>query len=180
MGDGTDKKKEAKKKLYRKHHLIFTSKDLYDGFNLLIFMAQYEDDIIIDDTIIEYTGNFFIYHIKCSYNLPLNLDIYKNQNGTVIDVFLLKELKLLKQVIYFENYDYYEHINSLIEELESHNIKVIDIIISSRVIKSGSKVTHTLIVESLNKIKVEIEKIEPYPDIQGIVIKFNGGGVIEV
>ena len=53
MGDGTDKKKEAKKKLYRKHHLIFTSKDLYDGFNLLIFMAQYEDDIIIDDTIIE-------------------------------------------------------------------------------------------------------------------------------
>jgi|GEM_PF-643711 hypothetical protein len=180
MGDGTDKKKEAKKKLYRKHHLIFTSKDLYDGFNLLIFMAQYEDDIIIDDTIIEYTGDFFIYHIKCSYNLPLNLDIYKNQNGTVIDVFLLKELKLLKQVIYFENYDYYEHINSLIEELESHNIKVIDIIISSRVIKSGSKVTHTLIVESLNKIKVEIEKIEPYPDIQGIVIKFNGGGVIEV
>lgn len=180
MVDGTDKKKEAKKKLYRKHHLIFTSKDLYDGFNLLIFMAQYEDDIIIDDTIIEYTGNFFIYHIKCSYNLPLNLDIYKNQNGTVIDVFLLKELKLLKQVIYFENYDYYEHINSLIEELESHNIKVIDIIISSRVIKSGSKVTHTLIVESLNKIKVEIEKIEPYPDIQGIVIKFNGGGVIEV
>ena len=94
--------------------------------------------------------------------------------------FLPKELKLLKQVIYFENYDYYEHINSLIEELESHNIKVIDIIISSRVIKSGSKVTHTLIVESLNKIKVEIEKIEPYPDIQGIVIKFNGGGVIEV
>jgi hypothetical protein len=180
MVDGTDKKKEAKKKLYRKHHLIFTSKDLYDGFNLLIFMAQYEDDIIIDDTIIEYTGDFFIYHIKCSYNLPLNLDIYKNQNGTVIDVFLLKELKLLKQVIYFENYDYYEHINSLIEELESHNIKVIDIIISSRVIKSGSKVTHTLIVESLNKIKVEIEKIEPYPDIQGIVIKFNGGGVIEV
>ena len=180
MGDGTDKKKEVKKKLYRKHHLIFTSKDLYDGFNLLIFMAQYEDDIIIDDTIIEYTGDFFIYHIKCSYNLPLNLDIYKNQNGTVIDVFLLKELKLLKQVIYFENYDYYEHINSLIEELESHNIKVIDIIISSRVIKSGSKVTHTLIVESLNKIKVEIEKIEPYPDIQGIVIKFNGGGVIEV
>ena len=59
MVDSTDKKKEAKKKLYRKHHLIFTSKDLYDGFNLLIFMAQYEDDIIIDDTIIEYTGNFF-------------------------------------------------------------------------------------------------------------------------
>lgn len=95
MGDGTDKKKEAKKKLYRKHHLIFTSKDLYDGFNLLIFMAQYEDDIIIDDTIIEYTGDCFIYHIKCSYNLPLNLNIYKNQNGTVIDVFFTKGVEAI-------------------------------------------------------------------------------------
>ena len=91
MVDSTDKKKEAKKKLYRKHHLIFTSKDLYDGFNLLIFMAQYEDDIII-----EYTGNFFIYHIKCSYNLPLNLDIYKNQNGTVIDVFFTKGVEAIE------------------------------------------------------------------------------------
>ena len=96
MVDSTDKKKEAKKKLYRKHHLIFTSKDLYDGFNLLIFMVQYEDDIIIDDTIIEYTGNFFIYHIKCSYNLPLNLDIYKNQNGTVIDVFFTKGVEAIE------------------------------------------------------------------------------------
>ena len=96
MVDGTDKKKEAKKKLYRKHHLIFTSKDLYDGFNLLIFMAQYEDDIIIDDTIIEYTGDFFIYHIKCSYNLPLNLDIYKNQNGTVINVFFTKGVEAIE------------------------------------------------------------------------------------
>ena len=90
------RKKKPKKKLYRKHHLIFTSKDLYDGFNLLIFMAQYEDDIIIDDTIIEYTGNFFIYHIKCSYNLPLNLDIYKNQNGTVIDVFFTKGVEAIE------------------------------------------------------------------------------------
>ena len=96
MGDGTDKKKEAKKKLYRKHHLIFTSKDLYDGFNLLIFMAQYEDDIIIDDTIIEYTGDFFIYHIKCSYNLPLNLDVYKDQNGTVIEVFFTKGVEAIE------------------------------------------------------------------------------------
>ncbi|PGH20979.1 hypothetical protein RN96_07870 [Fusobacterium polymorphum] len=86
----------------------------------------------------------------------------------------------MKQVIYFENYDYYENINILIEELESHNIKVLDVIISSRVTKAGSKVTHTLIVESPNKINVEIKKIDPYPEIQGIVIKFNGGGVIEV
>lgn len=86
----------------------------------------------------------------------------------------------MKQVIYFENYDYYENTNILIEELESHNIKVLDVIISSRVIKSGSKVTHTLIVETPNKINVEIEKIDPYPEIQGIVIKLIGGGMIEV
>ena len=86
----------------------------------------------------------------------------------------------MKQVIYFESYDYYENTNILIAELEKQNVEVQDIIISSRVTKSGSKVTHTLIVESPNKINVEIEKIEPYPDIQGIVIKFNGGGVIEV
>ncbi len=86
----------------------------------------------------------------------------------------------MKQVIYFEDYDYYENVNILIEELESHNIKVLDVIISSRVTKAGSKVTHTLIVESPNKINVEIEKIEPYPVIQGIVIKISGGGMIEV
>ena len=86
----------------------------------------------------------------------------------------------MKQVIYFEDYDYYENVNILIEELENHNIKVLDVIISSRVTKAGSKVTHTLIVESPNKINVEIEKIEPYPVIQGIVIKISGGGMIEV
>ena len=86
----------------------------------------------------------------------------------------------MKQVIYFEDYNYYENVNILIEELESHNIKVLDVIISSRVTKTGSKVTHTLIVESPNKINVEIEKIEPYPVIQGIVIKLIGGGMIEV
>lgn len=86
----------------------------------------------------------------------------------------------MKQVIYFEDYDYYENVNILIEELENHNIKVLDIIISSRVTKAGSKVTHTLIVETSNKINVEIGKIEPYPCIQGIVININGGGVIEV
>ena len=86
----------------------------------------------------------------------------------------------MKQVIYFEDYDYYENVNILIEELESHNIKVLDVIISSRVTKTGSKVTHTLIVDSEHKINVEIEKIEPYPVIQGIVIKISGGGMIEV
>ncbi|WP_336163826.1 hypothetical protein [Fusobacterium polymorphum] len=86
----------------------------------------------------------------------------------------------MKQVIYFEDYDYYENTNILIAELEKQNVEVQDIIISSRVTKSGSKVTHTLIVESPNKINVEIEKIEPYPDIQGIVIKLIGGGMIEV
>ena len=179
MGDGTDKKKEAKKKLYRKHHLIFTSKDLYDGFNLLIFMAQYEDDIIIDDTIIEYTGNFFIYHIKCSYNLPLNLDIYKNQNGTVIDVFLLKELKLLKQVIYFECYEYYELLNDFIEVLEKENIKVLDIIIGIRILKTGSKVTHTLILDSTCKLTVNVIQEKDTSDIVGISISVNGGDIIE-
>ncbi|MCG6837719.1 hypothetical protein K5I18_00765 [Fusobacterium nucleatum] len=86
----------------------------------------------------------------------------------------------MKQVIYFEDYDYYENVNILIEELETNNIKVLDAIISSRVTKAGSKVTHTLIVETPNKINMEIEKIDSYPEIQGIVIKFNGGGVIEV
>lgn len=86
----------------------------------------------------------------------------------------------MKQVIYFEDLYYYENTNILIEELENNNIKVLEVIISSRVTKAGSKVTHTLIVETPNKINMEIEKIDPYPEIQGIVIKFNGGGVIEV
>ena len=85
----------------------------------------------------------------------------------------------MKQVIYFECYEYYELLNDFIEVLEKENIKVLDIIIGIRILKTGSKVTHTLIVESLNKIKVEIEKIEPYPDIQGIVIHINGGDIIE-
>ena len=85
----------------------------------------------------------------------------------------------MKQVIYFECYEYYELLNDFIEALEKEDIKVLDIIIGIRILKTGSKVTHTLIVESLNKIKVEIEKIEPYPDIQGIVIHINGGDIIE-
>ena len=85
----------------------------------------------------------------------------------------------MKQVIYFECYEYYELLNDFIEVLEKEDIKVLDIIIGIRILKTGSKVTHTLIVESLNKINVEIEKIEPYPDIQGIVIHINGGDIIE-
>ena len=85
----------------------------------------------------------------------------------------------MKQVIYFECYEYYELLNDFIEALEKEDIKVLDIIIGIRILKTGSKVTHTLIVESLNKINVEIEKIEPYPDIQGIVIHINGGDIIE-
>lgn len=86
----------------------------------------------------------------------------------------------MKQVIYFENYDYYEHINSLIEELESHNIKVIDIIISSRVIKSGSKITHTLIVEALYFLQVEVYyDYEPIIEMRGGAIKLKGGDIIE-
>ena len=86
----------------------------------------------------------------------------------------------MKQVIYFESYDYYENTNILIAELEKQNVEVQDISISSRVTKSGSKVTHTLIVNTMIKFTIDIHQHEAYPDIQGIVIKFNGGGVIEV
>ena len=86
----------------------------------------------------------------------------------------------MKQVIYFESYDYYENTNILIAELEKQNVEVQDIIISSRVTKSGSKVTHTLIVNTMIKFTIDIHQHGPYPDSQGIVIKFNGGGVIEV
>ena len=64
----------------------------------------------------------------------------------------------MKQVIYFEDYNYYENINFLIEELERHNIKVLDIIIGIRILKTGSKVTHTLIVESL----VYLDKVQSF------------------
>ncbi|HCE32481.1 hypothetical protein [Fusobacterium sp.] len=86
----------------------------------------------------------------------------------------------MKQVIYFESYDYYENTNILIAELEKQNVEVQDIIISSRVTKSGSKVTHTLIVNTLIKFIVDIHHRRLTQEIQGIVIKFNGGGVIEV
>ena len=171
--------KMRKEKSFKKQHLTFTSNGLYTDFNTFLFMLQYEYGVIIDDSIIEDTGEVFIYHIKCSYNKALKLKVYKDSNNIV---YMLEILGVwyMKQVIYFEDYDYYENVNILIEELETNNIKVLDVIISSRVTKAGSKVTHTLIVESPNKINVKIEKIEPYPEIQGIVIKLSGGGVIEV
>lgn len=174
-----NREKIRKEKSFKKQHLTFTSNGLYTDFNTFLYMLQYEYGVIIDDSIIEDTGEVFIYHIKCSYNKALKLKVYKDSNNIV---YMLEILGVwyMKQVIYFEDYDYYENVNILIEELETNNIKVLDIIISSRVTKAGSKVTHTLIVESPNKINVKIEKIEPYPEIQGIVIKLSGGGVIEV
>ena len=174
-----NRKKIRKEKSFKKQHLTFTSNGLYTDFNTFLFMLQYEYGVIIDDSIIEDIGEVFIYHIKCSYNKALKLKVYKDSNNIV---YMLEILGVwyMKQVIYFEDYDYYENTNILIAELEKQNVEVQDIIISSRVTKSGSKVTHTLIVESPNKINVEIEKIEPYPDIQGIVIKLIGGGMIEV
>lgn len=173
------REKLAKEKSFKKQHLTFISNKLYSDFNTFLYMLQYEYGIIIDDSIIEDNGEVFIYHIKCSYNKALKLKVYKDSNNAISKLEILG-VWYMKQVIYFEDYEYYENVNILIEELENNNIKVLDIIISSRVTKTGSKVTHTLIVESPNKINVEIEKIDPYPEIQGIVIKFNGGGVIEV
>jgi hypothetical protein len=86
----------------------------------------------------------------------------------------------MKQVIYFEDYNYYDNMNLLVEELTKQGVKILSINISSRPTKSGSKVTHTLIVNTMIKFTIDIHQREPYPDIQGIVIKFNGGGVIEV
>ena len=187
MGDRPDWEKETaakmeklrKEKSFKKQHLTFISNKLYSDFNTFLYMLQYEYGIIIDDSIIEDNGEVFIYHIKCSYNKALKLKVYKDSSNAISKLKILG-VWYMKQVIYFEDYDYYENVNILIEELETNNIKVLDIVISSRVTKAGSKVTHTLIVKSPNKINVEIEKIEPYPDIQGIVIKLIGGGMIEV
>lgn len=86
----------------------------------------------------------------------------------------------MKQVIYFEDHDYYEHMNSLIEKLESHDIKVIDIIIGSKAKKVGSKVTHTLIVEAPYFLKVEIDyDYEHIAEMRGGTIKLKGGDIIE-
>lgn len=86
----------------------------------------------------------------------------------------------MKQVIYFESYDYYENTNIIIDELENKEIKVLDVIIGARPTKTNSKITHTLIVDSNNKLKVDIHLDNSIGDIQGIVININGGGVIEI
>ena len=85
----------------------------------------------------------------------------------------------MKQVIYFEDYNYYENINFLIEELERHNIKVLDIIIGIRILKTGSKVTHTLILDSTCKLTVDVIQEKDTSDIIGISISLNGGDIIE-
>lgn len=85
----------------------------------------------------------------------------------------------MKQVIYFEDYNYYENINFLIEELERHNIKVLDIIIGIRILKTGSKVTHTLILDSTCKLTVDVIQEKDTSDIVGISITVNGGDIIE-
>ena len=85
----------------------------------------------------------------------------------------------MKQVIYFEDYNYYENINFLIEELERHNIKVLDIIIGIRILKTGSKVTHTLILDSTCKLTVDVIQEKDTSDIIGISISVNGGDIIE-
>ena len=86
----------------------------------------------------------------------------------------------MKQVIYFEDYNYYDNMNLLVEELTKQGVKILSIIISSRPTKSGSKVTHTLIVDTLIKFIVDIHRRRLTQEIQGIIVKFNGGGVIEV
>ena len=84
----------------------------------------------------------------------------------------------MKQVIYFEDYDYYENINFLIEELERHNIKVLDVIISSRATKTSSKITHTLIVESDKEIEVHT-RVDKLDDDVNITISIYGDDIIE-
>ena len=93
---------------------------------------------------------------------------------------LANEKVFKKQHLTFISNRIYPGFNDFLFMLQyEHKIIIDDSIIGIRILKTGSKVTHTLIVESLNKIKVEIEKIEPYPDIQGIVIHINGGDIIE-
>ena len=171
--------KRGKAKAVKKQHLTFTSNGLFDDFNTFIFMLQSEYNIQIDDTIIEDLWEAFIYHINLLYPNVLNLKIFKNSHNCVYRLDILG-VWYMKQVIYFESYSYYENMNNLIEELENNNIKILDIIIGTRLLKAGSKVTHSLIVDSINKLKVDIHQENSIGDIQRIVININGGGVIEV
>ncbi len=85
----------------------------------------------------------------------------------------------MKQVIYFECYEYYELLNDFIEVLEKEDIKVLDIIIGIRILKTGSKVTHTLILDSTCKLTVDVIQEKDTSDIIGISISVNGGDIIE-
>ena len=78
-----NREKLRKEKGFKKQHLTFTSNGLYTDFNTFLYMLQYEYGIIIDDSIIEDTGEVFIYHIKCSYNKALKLKVYKDSNNIV-------------------------------------------------------------------------------------------------
>ena len=79
----TKREKMRKEKGFKKQHLTFISNKLYSDFNTFLFMLQYEYGVIIDDSIIEDTGEVFIYHIKCSYNKALKLKVYKDSNNVV-------------------------------------------------------------------------------------------------
>lgn len=85
----------------------------------------------------------------------------------------------MKQVIYFECYEYYDLLNDFIEELEKKDIKVLDIIIGIRVLKTGSKVTHTLILDSTYKLLVDVIQEKYTSEIKGILISANGSDIIE-
>ena len=141
-------------------------------------MLQYEHNIIIDDSIIESTGDVFIYHIKCSYNKALKLKVCKDSANAISRLEILGVWDM-KQVIYFECYEYYELLNDFIEALEKEDIKVLDIIIGIRILKTGSKVTHTLILDSTCKLTVDVIQEKDTSDIIGISISVNGGDIIE-
>lgn len=77
------REKLAKEKGFKKQHLTFISNKLYLDFNTFLYMLQYEHNIIIDDSIIESTGDVFIYHIKCSYNKALKLKVCKDSANAI-------------------------------------------------------------------------------------------------
>ena len=170
--------KLGNEKVFKKQHLTFISNRIYPGFNDFLFMLQYEHKIIIDDSIIESTGDVFIYHIKCSYNKALKLKVFKDSSNAISRLEILG-VWYMKQVIYFECYEYYELLNDFIEALEKEDIKVLDIIIGIRILKTGSKVTHTLILDSTCKLTVDVIQEKDTSDIIGISISVNGGDIIE-
>lgn len=77
------REKLAKEKGFKKQHLTFISNKLYSDFNTFLYMLQYEHNINIDDSIIESTGDIFIYHIKCSYNKALKIKVFKDSSNAI-------------------------------------------------------------------------------------------------